>query len=156
MTVVAELEHHLQAVTEWLQDKPLTTDLADQLATAFPAHGDWCQTIKALCQQGLGNGEVGPREAPNIRYGRVLKPDAKWQNFSLDVVLMTDLKGPHHSHPNGEIDLIFPCDPDARFDGHGEGWLVYEPGTAHHPTVTGGQAIVVYLLPDGAIEFTRH
>lgn len=36
-----------------------------------------------------------------------------------------------------------------------DGWLVYGAGTAHDPTVTGGRALVLYLLPGGAIEFTR-
>ena len=68
---------------------------------------------------------------------------------------MCNLAGPHHVHPNGEIDLIMPLDATAQFDGHGAGWLVYPPGSAHPPTVTGGRALVLYLLPDGAIEFTR-
>jgi len=41
------------------------------------------------------------------------------------------------------------------FDDQGQGWLVYEPDLAHHPTVSAGKAIVLYLLPDGAIDFTR-
>ena len=68
---------------------------------------------------------------------------------------MNDLAGPHHSHPNGEIDLIMPLDDTARFDGRGAGWLVYGPGSAHRPTVSQGRALVLYLLPQGAIEFTR-
>jgi hypothetical protein len=63
--------------------------------------------------------------------------------------------GPHHTHPLGEIDLIMPMDADARFDGHGAGWLVYPAGSAHPPTVTGGRALVLYLLPEGRIDFTR-
>ena len=55
----------------------------------------------------------------------------------------------------GEIDLIMPLTPDAKFDGFGEGWLVYVPGTAHYPTVSSGRALVLYLLPGGAIEFTQ-
>ncbi len=51
--------------------------------------------------------------------------------------------------------MIMPLTEDARFDGHGAGWLVYGPGTAHRPTVTQGRALVLYLLPGGAIEFTR-
>jgi hypothetical protein len=27
--------------------------------------------------------------------------------------------------------------------------------TAHHPTVSDGRALVLYLLPDGSIEFIR-
>ena len=67
---------------------------------------------------------------------------------------MNDLAGPHHSHPNGEIDLIMPLTPDAQFDGHPAGWCVYEPGSAHYPTVSRGRALVLYLLPQGAIHFT--
>jgi hypothetical protein len=66
---------------------------------------------------------------------------------------MSDVAGPHHAHPNGEIDMIIPLADGARFDGHGQGWLVYPPGSAHRPTVTGGSAIIVYFLPQGAIEF---
>jgi hypothetical protein len=74
---------------------------------------------------------------------------------SVDVVEMESVKGPHHRHPNGEIDMIMPISPGAKFDGHGAGWLVYGPDTAHNPTVTEGKALVLYLLPGGAIEFTR-
>ena len=34
-------------------------------------------------------------------------------------------------------------------------WLVYPPGSAHRPTVRPGRALVLYLLPEGRIEFTR-
>jgi hypothetical protein len=68
---------------------------------------------------------------------------------------MQDVAGPHHRHPKGEIDLIMPLDEPAMFDGHPAGWLVYGPDSAHRPTVSGGSALVLYLLPEGAIEFTR-
>ena len=45
-------------------------------------------------------------------------------------------------------------DEGATFDHHGAGWLVCPPGTAHSPTVRHGRALVLYLLPDGAIEFS--
>lgn len=32
---------------------------------------------------------------------------------------------------------------------------VCPPGSAHRPTVSGGRALVVYLLPGGRIDFTR-
>jgi hypothetical protein len=47
-----------------------------------------------------------------------------------------------------------PLTATAKFDGAGRGWKVYEPGSAHNPTVTDGEAVVLYLLPDGRIEFT--
>jgi hypothetical protein len=68
---------------------------------------------------------------------------------------MTNVAGGHHRHPRGEIDMIMPIDATARFDGRGAGWLVYGPDTAHVPTVAGGKALVLYLLPEGAIEFTK-
>ena len=95
------------------------------------------------------------REGGGIKYGRVIKPAADLQDYSVDVVDMDSHKGPHHRHPNGEIDLIMPLDGAAKFDGCPAGWLVYGPGTAHSPTVTDGRALILYLLPQGAIEFTR-
>jgi hypothetical protein len=68
---------------------------------------------------------------------------------------MTDIAGPHHSHPQGEIDLVMPLQGPAQFDGRPAGWLVYGPGTAHRPTVSQGRALVLYLLPAGEIVFTR-
>ena len=68
---------------------------------------------------------------------------------------MCDVVGPHHSHPNGEIDLVMPLDDAAEFDGKGAGWMVYAPGSAHRPTVSKGKALVLYLLPGDAINFTR-
>ncbi|HEY9572759.1 MAG TPA: DUF4863 family protein, partial [Pusillimonas sp.] len=56
----------------------------------------------------------------------------------------------------GEIDLIMPLEGDARFDGAPAGWLVYGPGTVHSPTVSQGRALILYLLPEGRIEFTKH
>ena len=89
-----------------------------------------------------------------IKYGRVVKPGEPTNGFSVDVVDMESVAGPHHRHPTGEIDLIMPLSSGAQFDGHTAGWLVYGPGSAHRPTVTEGRALVLYLLPAGAIEFT--
>ena len=33
------------------------------------------------------------------------------------------------------------------------GWVVESPGSEHVPTVEGGRMLIVYLLPEGAIEF---
>lgn len=68
---------------------------------------------------------------------------------------MADIAGPHHVHPNGVIDLIMPIEGDAKFDGRPAGWTVMPAGSAHKPTVSSGRALVLYLLPDGKIEFTK-
>ena len=94
-------------------------------------------------------------EAGGIRYGRVLAAEDDLQRFSVDVVDMNDVVGPHHRHPQGEVDLIMPLEGQATFDGHPAGWCVYPPDSAHRPTVRQGRALVLYLLPEGQIEFTR-
>ena len=94
------------------------------------------------------------REAGGIKFGRAVKPGAEARHFSVDVVRMKDVRGPHHVHTTGEIGAIMPIEGEPKFDGMPEGWYVYPPGSDHHPTVSGGDAYVLYLLPDGAIEFT--
>ena len=111
--------------------------------------------LKAGCEAGVAEGWLCNREGGGIRYGRIFKPADDLHGFSVDVVDMADIAGPHHVHPNGEIDLIMPLDGDARFDGRPAGWLVCPPGSAHRPTVSQGRALVLYLLPQGAIEFTK-
>jgi hypothetical protein len=144
----------IQQVTSTLVGRPLTPALADQLNRDFPPDGRWFADLAALCITGCREGWLCAREAGGIRFGRVIKAGAETDGFSVDVVEMVDIEGPHHSHPNGEIDLILPLTEAASFDGITSGWKVYPPGTAHRPTVSGGKAMVLYLLPDGAIEFT--
>ena len=35
------------------------------------------------------------------------------------------------------------------------GGAVYGPGSEHVPAVTGGEMLILYLLPDGAIEWVQ-
>ena len=94
--------------------------------------------MKSACQTGVAEGWLCDREGGGIRYGRIFKPADDLHGFSVDVVDMKDIAGPHHTHPNGEIDLIMPIEGDARFDGRPAGWLVCPPGSAHRPTVSQG------------------
>ena len=135
--------------------KPLDRVLEDDLNRAVPPDGDAFRDVFAACREAIAAGWMCNREAGGIRYGRVIKPGPAMHGFSVDVVEMDSLAGPHHRHPNGEIDLIMPLSPSAKFDGRGAGFLVYPPASAHSPTVTGGKALVLYLLPEGAIEFTK-
>lgn len=111
--------------------------------------------LKASCLQGVADGWLCQRAGGGLRYGRIFKPADDLHGFSVDVVDMRDVVGPHHVHPRGEIDLIMPIEGDAQFNGRPAGWLVCPPGSAHHPTVSGGRALVMYLLPGGEIQFTR-
>jgi len=142
-------------ITEAVHGKPLDGKLEGELNAAYPADGAAFHDLFEACKQAIAAGWMCNREAGGIKFGRVIKPGDETQGFSVDVVDMKDLKGPHHRHPNGEIDMIMPIDAQAKFDGRGAGWLVYGPGSAHHPTVTDGRALVLYLLPQGAIEFTK-
>lgn len=145
----------VQHITAFIGERPLDAALQAELNRAFPFSGAEVSGILDCCRRGAAEGWIGSREAGGIRFGRVIKPDPTTCGFSADVVDMPPLAGPHHRHPNGEIDLIMPLEPGAQFDGHDAGWLVYGPGSAHSPTVTQGRALVLYLLPQGAIEFTK-
>jgi hypothetical protein len=142
-------------VTAFIGNRPLTNELERDLNAAFPAQGAHFRELLSACRSGSAAGVMCNREAGGIKFGRIVKPGIETGGFSVDVVDMNDIAGPHHRHPNGEIDLIMPLSADAKFDGRGAGWLVYGPGTSHSPTVSQGRALVLYLLPEGSIEFTK-
>lgn len=150
-----EFRQQIAALTAQLAGRPLDAALDAWLNRECGAGSATYQALKASCEAGVAKGWLCDREGGGIRYGRVFKPAADLHGFSVDVVDMRDIAGPHHTHPNGEIDLIMPIEGDATFDGRPAGWLVCPPGSAHRPTVASGRALVLYLLPEGRIEFTR-
>jgi hypothetical protein len=150
----AEFRQQMIDLTARVAGRPLDADLQDWLNRELGPDSEDFQRLQDSCRQGAAEGWLCQREAGGIRYGRVFKPDDELQGFSVDVVDMDDVVGPHHAHPNGEIDLVMPLSGEAKFDGHGAGWVVYGAGSAHHPTVSEGRALVLYLLPGGSIEFT--
>ncbi|WP_025916058.1 DUF4863 family protein [Herminiimonas sp. CN] len=141
-------------LTEEIAGVPLGSPLEAHLNADHGPGSDLFEAVFAACQTGIRDGWLCNREGGGIRYGRVLKATDATHGFSVDVVEMENLAGPYHVHPNGEIDLIMPLTPGACFDANPAGWCVYEPGSGHRPTVTGGRALVLYLLPQGAIDFT--
>jgi Domain of unknown function (DUF4863) len=155
MTTAAEFQSQLAQLTAQIAGRELNRDLDAWLNQTHGAGSATYQDLKAACETGVAEGWLANREGGGIKYGRIFKPSAELNGFSVDVVDMQDIAGPHHTHPNGEIDLIMPIEGDAQFDGRAAGWCVYPAGSAHRPTVSGGRALVLYLLPQGAIEFTR-
>jgi hypothetical protein len=141
----------IQTLTSAVAGKTLDKALATEMNATFPMDSDIVKNIQAACEAAIADGWMCGQEYGGIKFGRVIKDI---DGFSVDVVHMADVVGPHHRHPKGEIDLIMPIEGDAKFDNHGAGWVVYGPGSAHNPTVTDGTALVLYLLPDGEIEFT--
>jgi len=144
----------VSSLTVEIADWRLDTTLAEHLTREHPPGSGMYERIFAACRDAIADGWMCNREAGGIRYGRVVKRGPETHGFSVDVVDMDDCAGPHHIHPNGEIDLVMPIEGPAAFDGQGAGWKVYEPGSDHFPTVRGGRALVLYLLPQGAIQFT--
>jgi hypothetical protein len=151
----AQFTDLIATITRRIAGKPLDAKLESELNAAYPADSAAFRDVFEACRAGIAAGWICNREAGGIRYGRVVKSGPATHGFSIDVVEMNAIAGPHHRHPNGEIDIVMPLTGNARFDGRGAGWMVYGPGTAHRPTVSGGKALILYLLPDGAIEFTK-
>lgn len=151
----AQFRGLIEPIAATVSGRSLDADLQRELNQRYPAHGEAYRQIMQSCRDAIAAGWMCPHEHGGIRYGRVLEAAPELGGCSVDVVQMQDVAGPHHRHPKGEIDLIMPLDEQAMFDGHPAGWLVYGPDSAHRPTVSGGSALVLYLLPEGAIEFTR-
>ena len=148
------LQQELASLTAELAGRPLDAELERWLNARHGAGSASYARLRALCELGVAQGWLAQREGGGLRYGRIFKPSEALHDFSVDVVDMKDIAGPHHVHPLGEIDLIMPIDPQATFDGRPAGWLVCPPGSAHRPTVAQGRCLVLYLLPQGRIEFT--
>lgn len=144
----------IRTVTDEVAGKPLTSELGEELDRALPPAGSLFREIESACHKAIAAGWMCAQGGPGRYFGRVIEPGPQTSGFSVDVVDLTDIVGPRHRHPNGEICMVMPVSPDARFDGKGAGWKVYPPGSAHRPTVTSGRALVLYLLPEGQIEFT--
>ena len=151
----SRLKARLAAVTAQIHNRPLNGALDEWLNTNVGADTTTYRELIESCVEGVAQCWLCKYEGGGLRYGRIFKPSEELHGFSIDVVDMENVAGPHHVHPQGEIDLIMPVDGDAQFDDRPAGWLVCPPGSAHRPTVTRGRALVLYLLPNGEIEFTK-
>ncbi len=151
------MEHfqkQLLPITETIANSPIDETLEQKLNQRFPSDGELFGQIESACHEAIASGWMCTQGSEGRRFGRVIEPTAETANLSVDVVQLDDIAGPHHVHPTGEICMIMPQDKDVTFDGNGAGWCVNPPGSAHFPTVKGGKAIILYLLPGGHIEFT--
>jgi hypothetical protein len=151
----AHFQQEISQLTAQIAGRPLDAGLDAWLNAEHGPGTATYQRLKEGCEAGVAEGWLCNREGGGIRYGRIFKPAPELHGFSVDVVDMQDIAGPHHSHPNGEIDLIMPLEGEALFDGRPAGWLVCPPGSGHRPTVSQGRALILYLLPDGRIDFTK-
>jgi hypothetical protein len=152
---LGRLQSLLAPVVNVVRGQVLDRSLEDRLNLRFPADSSEFRAIAAACREGVDNGNLCQHETGGIKYGRALQASDELAGMSVDVVYMNEVVGPHHAHPQGEIDMIMPVAEAAKFDGRSAGWLVYQSGSAHRPTVTGGDSLILYLLPNGEIRFTR-
>ncbi len=151
---LAQFRTLMQPIVDQVAGAAVDAKLEDDLNKAFPPESKAFQDIEAACHQAIGAGWMCDQGGEGRRFGRVIEATPDSRDLSIDVVDLTDIVGPHHRHPTGEICMVMPVTEGARFDGHGAGWCVNPPGSAHHPTVSDGRALVLYLLPQGRIEFT--
>ncbi len=126
----------------------------ETLRERFDPAGEEARALNDKLCELLDAGRIAERGEMPVKFGRVSKASSETDDFSIDVVHM-DGPGPHHVHPNGEVNWCIALDGEPRFDGHPPGWVVMPPGSGHVPTVAGGRMLIVYLLPGGRIEFTR-
>lgn len=123
-------------------------ELSRRLDPASPAAAALQAQLVAL----LERGEIANRGELPVRYGRVCKALPETGDFSIDVVHMNGA-GPLHRHPAGELNFCMALEGSPTFMGQPPGWVVEPPGSQHVPTVAGGRMLIVYLLPQGRIEF---
>ena len=155
MTTPMQFQELIAPVARFAQGRALDAALQRQLNLEFPPGGETFRRIDQACHAGIAAGWMCGQGDAKRRFGRVFEAGDATHGFSVDVVDITDLVGNHHRHPTGEIDMIMPVTPEAKFDGHGAGWLVYAPDSGHRPTVSDGRALILYLLPEGKIEWTQ-
>jgi hypothetical protein len=145
----------MRPITTTISQSKVDADLETKLNSTFPPSSDAFRKIEHTCHEAIKAGWMCSQGGEGRRFGRVLEPFNETGDLSVDVVDLTDIVGPHHRHPTGEVCMIMPVTEGAQFDGHDAGWCVNPPGSDHHPTVTNGRALVLYLLPGGTIEFTQ-
>jgi hypothetical protein len=150
----AQFRTLIEPVAQAVAGRAIAPELGDELDRLFPPDGQVFRAIEAACHGAIAAGWMCAQGGEGRRFGRVIEPGPRTHGLSVDVVDLTDIVGPHHRHPDGEVCMVMPQTPTARFDGTGAGWKVYPPGSAHRPTVTAGRALVLYMLPAGRIEFT--
>jgi hypothetical protein len=127
-------------------------DADAQIEAQVAANSAAVQRVETLSRQGLEAGWLCPRENQGIAFGRVAKPTETTHSLSVDAVYMSGA-GAAHTHPNGEVSICFATEGEPTFEGHADGWVVLPPGSSHVPTVEGGKMLILYFLPEGAMEW---
>ncbi|WP_343630351.1 DUF4863 family protein [Roseateles sp.] len=145
----------IRQVLDFIGDRPLDGALEFELNRRFGPYGAFHDRLATLMKAGIAEGWAGyaPVEGAGYSRGHIAEVSEDTRGMRVESGLMRDVVGQHHRHIRGEIDLVIPLDAGARWCGHGAGWVVYPPGSEHFPTTEGGQALILFFLPGGAIEY---
>ena len=140
---------------DFIGDQPLNDSLERALNERYGPSTEAYHELLSLLRTGIEEGWACYAEidGPDYRRGQLAKASATTHGFSVESGMLKNVLGNYHRHPRGEINMIGPVDPDARFCGHGAGWKVFAPDSRHYPTVTGGKVTMLFFLPDGEIEY---
>lgn len=144
----------IKPIASSIAGRPVDEDLAQTLNADFGPGSGVFEAIEKACHEAIADGWMCAEGGEGRRFGRIIEPGPETHDLSIDVVDITDFTGPHHRHPNGEICMVMPVDESAAFCGHERGWCVFPPGSEHRPSVSGGRALVLYMLPEGSIEWS--
>ena len=110
MDARTEFGQLVQQVTSFVGDRDLDAALAADLNDAFGYGSEMHDSLARLIHAGESEGWLLAREAGGIKFGRPVKPGQEAGHFSVDVVHMADIRGPHHIHVSGEIGVMFPLE----------------------------------------------
>ena len=149
---VAQVRNLVRPIVSWLDGRPLERELGEELSRRFPPTGPEFSSLAESLRESLPTLALGQRVDETTVCAHIADPSEELCGFSCDAVLLTNARGGKHRHPKGEIDMVISLDDGATFDGHGNGWVVYPPGSAHRPT-SRGSVIVLFLLPNGEMSF---
>ena len=124
----------------------------EELGRRFDPEGEAAAKLRADLIALLDEGAIAERGEMPVKWGRVAKATEESRGFSIDVVLMNGA-GPKHRHPKGEVNYCIALEGTPTFEDQAPGWVVMKTDSTHVPTVAGGTMLIVYLLPDGEIDF---
>jgi 2-hydroxylaminobenzoate mutase len=149
------LMEHLEQLVAFIGDSPLDEELEKRLNQDYGPKTARFQEMKQLLRSGIDENWACYQviDGADYRRGRLGVTADGVHDFVIESARLKDVKGKYHKHPQGEINMIQPLDPQSRFCDTGEGWKVFAPGTSHYPTVTGGACTFIFLLPKGEIEY---
>jgi len=145
----------VHTLLDFIGAKPLGKALEVQLNEHYGPDTAAYSELLRLLRTGIDEGWACYAEitGPDYRRGRIAESSPATNGFSVETGKLRNVLGNYHRHPMGEINMIGPVDETGQFCGHGAGWKVFEPGSRHFPTVTGGTVTMLFLLPHGEIEY---